>query len=198
MEGEEEAVLTALERAGGGERALLILAPRHPERWDAVAALLEARGVPSVRRSTLDLVGPEAVVEGRPAVLLLDSLGELAAVYRGALGAFVGGTLVPKGGHNPLEPGRLGVPIAVGPSMENFREIAAAFDGATAWARVGSGEELGELWRRWLDEPEGARLLGERAGALVEANRGATAKTLALLAPLLATLPGVHPGGGAP
>ena len=114
MPGEEEAVLTALRAAGGGERALLVLAPRHPERCDEVARLLARQGWRAVRRSRLDVV-EEAAQDGRPPdVVLLDSLGELASLYRPATAAFIGGTLVPTGGHNPLEAARFGVPIAVG------------------------------------------------------------------------------------
>lgn len=223
MEGEEEAVLRAFAAAGGGERALLVLAPRHPERWGAVEALLRARGVSCVRR-TEELIpsrlipsklipskqGPVPSMEesilatpeevrfsegDRVSVVLLDSLGELASVYRLARGAFVGGTLVPKGGHNPLEPARLGVPVAVGPAMENFREIAEEFDRVPAWGRVANAEELGALWRRWVDRPEEARELGGRARRLVLENRGAAERTLAMLAPLLAGL-GRSPGSG--
>jgi 3-deoxy-D-manno-octulosonic-acid transferase len=118
-------------------------------------------------------------------VALLDSLGELAAIYRLAAGAFVGGTLVPRGGHNPLEPARLSIPIAVGPSMENFRAIAEEFDRAGAWLRVRNADELGGALRSWLDEPESARALGARAAKLVEENQGALARTLEALRPLL-------------
>ena len=179
MAGEEEAVLEAFRRLGGGARALLVLAPRHPERWDAVARLLREATVASVRRSAL---APGATTD----ILLLDTLGELAALYRLAAGCFVGGTLVPTGGHNPLEPALFGRPIAVGPSMENFRDMAEQFDLAGAWARVGDAAELATVWQRWLDEPETARSQGARALALVTANRGAIERTLALLEPLLA------------
>lgn len=192
MEGEEEAVLTAFAASGGGERALLVLAPRHPERWGAVEALVRARDFAALRRSALE--GGDGA-GGAVAVVLLDSLGELASVYRLARGSFVGGTLVPKGGHNPLEPARLGVPVAVGPSMENFREIAETFDRLAAWGRVADAEALGALWKSWLDRPEEARELGERALRLVEENRGAAEKTLALLAPLLPA-PAEGEGGG--
>lgn len=179
MPGEEEAVLDAFERLGGGGRALLALAPRHPERWDEVAGLLRARGADFARRSAL----PEA---GRPAVLLLDSLGELAGLYRIAAAAFIGGTLAPKGGHNPLEPARFGVPVAVGPSFHNFREMAEHFDRADAWKRVAGAEELAAAWRGWIDDPAAAREQGARALRLLEENRGALDRTVAMLAPVLA------------
>ncbi len=178
MEGEEELVLAAFAAAGGGARSLLILAPRHPERFAAVAELVERRGFELLRRTAL---APGA----RPAVLVLDSLGELASLYRLAAGAFIGGTLVPTGGHNPLEPARLAVPIAAGPAMDNFREIAAEFDRAAAWRRVGGPEELAGVFRDWLDDAAAARAQGERGAALLASNRGALERTLALLAPLL-------------
>jgi 3-deoxy-D-manno-octulosonic-acid transferase len=191
MAGEEEAVLDALSHLNTrlADRldtpALLVLAPRHPERWDAVERLALARGLAAVRRSRLGGAAG-AGAERRPDVLLLDSLGELAGLYALAAAAFVGGTLVPTGGHNPLEPARFGVPTAVGPSMENFRDMAAEFDGALAWRRVRDGRELGEAWASWLAEPAAARQVGERAARLVEASRGALDRTLALLAPALA------------
>jgi 3-deoxy-D-manno-octulosonic-acid transferase len=188
MAGEEEAVLDAVLATGGGERALLVLAPRHPERWAEVEALLRSRRVDAVRRSSLP-------AHGRPAVVLLDSLGELAGLYRLAAAAFIGGTLVPTGGHNPLEAARFGVPLAVGPSMHNFREMAAAFDRAGAWRRVASARELAAAWGEWLDDPSAGRSLGERALRLVEENRGALARTLEMLAaaiPLGPARPGPH------
>lgn len=179
MSGEEEQVLAAWEQAGGAERALLVLAPRHPERWNEVDALLRTRGVNFIRRSALP--APAA----KPALVLLDSLGELAALYRLAAGAFIGGTLVPTGGHNPLEAARFGVPVAVGPSMENFRDMAEQFDRAGAWRRATSADGLGAVWKSWLDDPAVAREQGARAARLVEENRGALERTLAMLGPMI-------------
>ncbi len=178
MPGEEEAVIEALGRLGGGERALAILAPRHPERFDEVEALLRAGGLVTARRSDL----PES---GRPDAVLLDSLGELSGLYRVAAAAFIGGTLVPTGGHNPLEAARFGVPVAAGPSMENFREMAELFDRAAAWRRVEDARDLGRAWETWLDDPAEAARLGEAGAAIVAANRGALARNLELLAPVL-------------
>jgi len=172
-------VLDAFRRAGGGERALLVLAPRHPERWNEVDTLL--RGENAVRRTALP-------ASGRPAVVLLDSLGELAGLYRLAASAFIGGTLVPTGGHNPLEAARFGVPIAVGPSMHNFREMAEAFDRVRAWRRVKDSRELATVWREWLGNSAAARETGERGLRLVEENRGALARTVEMLKPVLERL----------
>lgn len=181
MEGEEATLLDAFTTLGGGERALLVLAPRHPERWEKVARLLAESGLAHARRT---VAGSGEL----PAVLLLDSLGELAALYRLAAAAFVGGTLVRTGGHNPLEPARFGVPTAVGPSMANFQEIADQFDTDEAWRRVAGAAELAVVWQEWLDDPATARAVGLRGAALVAANRGALERTLALLEPLVATV----------
>jgi len=181
MPGEEEALLAAT--AGLEERALLLLAPRHPERWPEVGTLLERSGRPYVRRS--DLGSTPAATPSKPDVLLLDSLGELAGLYRIASGAFIGGTLVPTGGHNPLEAARFEVPVAVGPSMHNFAEMAARFDAANAWRRVADAADLGAAVRAWLDDSDAARDLGRRGARLVEENRGAVARTLELIRPLL-------------
>lgn len=177
MQGEEEQVLDAFEALD--RPALLVLAPRHPERWDEVARLLERREIRFLRRSTRgteEEIGDETID-----VLLLDSLGELAGLYALAHAAFIGGTLVPTGGHNPLEPARFGVPVAVGPSMENFRDMAAELDREDAWARVRDARGLAEVWRGWIDQPETAHRMGARGEALVEKNRGALEKTVALL-----------------
>jgi 3-deoxy-D-manno-octulosonic-acid transferase len=180
--GEEEQVLDAFARLEAGKRALLVLAPRHPERFAAVARLVGARGLALRRRS--ESFDPQRT-DVSTDVLLLDSLGELAGLYRRAAGAFIGGTLVTRGGHNPLEPARFGVPVVVGPSMENFREIADAFDRAAAWRRVRDAAELAAVWASWLDDPPAARALGASGRALVETNRGALRRTVALVQPLL-------------
>ncbi len=178
MGGEEEQVLEAFEQLGGGDRALLILAPRHPERLGEVEKLLQTRDLPMVRRSRIQ--------PGRqPAVVLLDTMGELASIYRVGSGAFIGGTLVPTGGHNPLEAARFNLPIAVGPSMENFQEMASKFDRDRAWQRVASAAELAAVWEEWLSHPEKAAEMGARAAELVTRNQGALARTLEILAPVL-------------
>ncbi|HUP24919.1 MAG TPA: glycosyltransferase N-terminal domain-containing protein [Thermoanaerobaculia bacterium] len=187
--GEDDQVLEAFERLGAGRAALLVLAPRHPERCAAVARLITSRGLTAQRRTESDVARSPA---SPPDVLLLDSLGELAGLYRLASAAFVGGTLVPRGGQNPLEPARFGVPVVVGPSMENFREIAYAFDGASAWRRAKDAATLAAAWGDWLADPELAREVGARGRALVEANRGALERTLALIRPLLGS--GGSPG----
>ena len=176
MAGEEEQVLDAFAAAGGGARALLVLAPRHPERFAPVAELLERRGLAYARRSG-------GASERPPDILLLDTLGELAGLYRLARAAFIGGTLAPTGGHNPIEAARFGVPVLVGPSMANFREIAEAFDRAAAWRRAEDAAALGRHFAELIGEPRRASELGARGRALVEANRGALERTVELIAP---------------
>ena len=179
MQGEESQVLDGFDRIGGAARALLVLAPRHPERWNEVEELLRKTGLEVLRRSQWS-------VGERPDVLLLDSLGELAALYRVADAAFIGGTLVPTGGHNPLESARFGVPTVVGPSMENFREIAEIFDQAEAWERAADATQLAAVWERWLEDPEVARQIGQRGAEVVRDNKGALKNTLDFLRPFLA------------
>lgn len=175
---EEPQILDAFESLGGGDRALLILAPRL--KHDLSAKLLRKRGLSFVRRSHFP-------VSGRPAVVLLDQMGELASLYRLAAAAFVGNSLSPHGrGHNPIEPASFAVPIAVGPNMEHFQLHADLFDRAGAWQRVADAGELARTWRAWLDSPELAREVGKRAADLIESQRGrAIVKTLELLRPFL-------------
>jgi 3-deoxy-D-manno-octulosonic-acid transferase len=175
---EEPQVLDAFERLGGGDRAMLILAPR---LMDGLSEkLLRQRGLPFVRRSRFP-------VSGRPAVVLLDRVGELASLYRLAAAAFVGNSLSPMGrGHNPIEPAYFAVPIAVGPNMAHFELHADLFDRAGAWQRVADAGELARVWASWLDAPDLARQMGRRAADLVESQRGlAVFKALELLRPFL-------------
>ena len=182
VDGEEELVLSAFHRVRERvPQARLLVAPRHPERFAAVPGLIEAAGFRCVRRSTLD---PAVWTDGE--VLLLDTLGELAQLYALASVVFVGGSLVPSGGHNILEPAVAGKAVLVGPHMENFQEIADAFRSESAMVQVASAEELGrEVGALMLDEPR-RRGLGERARGLVGRNRGAVNRTADALAPLLA------------
>jgi 3-deoxy-D-manno-octulosonic-acid transferase len=178
MGGEETQVLEAFAFAGGTARALLVLAPRHPERWLEVEQLCARAGLEVARRSALP-------GRGRPDVVLLDSLGELPALYRLAHGAFIGGTLVPTGGHNPLEPALHGVPVAVGPSMDNFRQMATEFDLAAGWRRVQGSGQLAEFFTQALEGDLELRAAAARGRELVAANRGAAERTLQAIRPSL-------------
>src|SRR5205823_6999840 len=122
--------------------------------------------------------------EPRVEVVVLDSIGELAHVYQLATVVFVGGSLVDHGGHNILEPAILGRPIVFGPHMQNFREIAGAFVANDAAVQVRSERELEELLMTLLSDPVRRARLGAAARALVEANRGAKARTLDVIAEL--------------
>jgi len=180
-EGEEPLVLRAFSAVlEKHPRTVLILAPRRPERFDAVAGLLAASGVKFWRRS--QLAGTESLSGG---ILLLDSIGELAALYALASVAFVGGSLVPRGGHNILEPAQFGVATLVGPHTENFRDIIGIFERAAAVKVVSAERFAGELLRL-LDDAGARQELGRRAAEIVRQQRGATERTLDELAKLLA------------
>jgi 3-deoxy-D-manno-octulosonic-acid transferase len=182
MAGEEELVLRALRdvRAARPD-ARLVLAPRRPERFAEVPALAEAAGFRCVRRSAL---GGAPWREGE--VLLLDTMGELAGVYALATVVFVGGSLVPTGGHNVLEAAICGKAVVVGPHMENFQEIAAEFRAEGALVQIGSPERLGPETLALLEDPDRRELIGRRARALVDRNRGARRATVEALAGLVA------------
>jgi 3-deoxy-D-manno-octulosonic-acid transferase len=156
----------------------MVLAPRHPERFEEVRQLLDASAVPWWRRSEWSS-GP---ISG--GVLLLDSIGELAAIY--ALGdmAFVGGSLVPRGGHNILEPAQHGVPILVGKHTENFRDVVESFQSRDA-VRVVEPAELPLAFLQLAANQVERKALGQLAIEVVRAQTGATERTLASLEGLL-------------
>ncbi|HEY5908394.1 MAG TPA: 3-deoxy-D-manno-octulosonic acid transferase [Vicinamibacteria bacterium] len=182
LEGEEAAVLAAFQEARTRvPSAWLLIAPRHPERFDVVPALVREAGLRCVRRSVLE-PGAASAAD----VVLLDSLGELAQVYALASAVFVGGSLVPKGGHNILEPAVLGKPVIVGPHMENFREIAEAFRAEGALVQVSDVPSLARELTILLTDEGQRSALGQRGRAVVERNRGAVAFTIDALAGLLA------------
>ena len=157
----------------------MILAPRHPERFPEVAALVEKLGFRLVRRS---LWGGEPLAG---VVFLLDSIGELAALYSLATVAFVGGSLVPRGGHNILEPALYGVPIVTGAHYENFRDIVNYFLSRNAVRVVGLAD-LPLVFMELIANREERERLGCSARAALESQRGATEKTVAALTQLSA------------
>ncbi|MEW5981513.1 MAG: 3-deoxy-D-manno-octulosonic acid transferase, partial [Acidobacteriota bacterium] len=185
LPGEDEILLRSFERirtlVGG---ALLILAPRRPERFGEVVSLSCQAGFRTVRRTAL-IVGGEL----RADVVVLDTIGELAQVYQLATVVFVGGSLVDMGGHNILEPAVLGKPIVFGPHMQNFQEIAETFVRNASAVQVSGPRELEDTLVDLLTRPERRVRLGQAARALVEANRGARTRTLEVIARLL-PLPG--------
>lgn len=189
MEGEEAMLVECLR---GLKRqfpdALLVLAPRHPERFEPVARWLEANGVSYVRRSVLGSAtnGSNQLAGSRhPDVFLLDTLGELAGTYAAATVAFVGGSLVPAGGHNPIEPGLWGKPILFGPSMGNFRLMARAFEEVGAALQVRDAADLRARLSELLGNAERRATMGRAAQALVASSRGATSRTVDKLAQFL-------------
>jgi 3-deoxy-D-manno-octulosonic-acid transferase len=180
MEGEETQILDALAGLGAdGTTPFLILAPRHPERFDAVAQLLTDRGLVFSRRSSGDAIPPDA--DG----FLIDTIGELARTYRMATVAFIGGSLVPTGGHNPLEPAVWGVPVLSGPHVFNFEEVFCEMTEAGGARLVADSAELRVAVAAWLDEPDVATVAGGAGREVVERNRGATARTVSALVELV-------------
>jgi 3-deoxy-D-manno-octulosonic-acid transferase len=176
---------------GDFPKALLVLAPRKPERFAAAATFIDESHRRFVRRSDLPIAGPgitpkaSANSHGIPddaTVLLLDSIGELASLYRVADGAFVGGSLVDAGGHNILEPAAFGKVPVFGPSMENFAAIAARFVDAGAAVQVGSPEDAGVEWIELLKNRDKMKRMGDTARQLVESSRGALDRALAEVA----------------
>ena len=186
-EGEESLVLDAWH--GLSPRPLLVIAPRRPERFDEVARLVEARGLCLLRRSTPPFNLQPSTFNSPPDVYLLDSIGELASVYRGAALAFAGGSLVPSGGQSPIEAWAAGVAVVAGPHMENFRDAAAQGEALGILDRAANSAALGRRFAESLALPDETARRGAGAARFVAANRGAAAATadaLAGLAPALA------------
>jgi 3-deoxy-D-manno-octulosonic-acid transferase len=183
MRGEDEAIIRAFNRVRttpGGANVLLIIAARHPERFDEVERLCKSEGLATVRRSELPIDA-----EPRADAVILDTIGELAHLYQIATAVFVGGSLVPAGGHNILEPALYGKSIVFGPHMENFNEIAETFLTNRAAIQVHSPRELETAIVGLLGDPVRRARLGAAARALIETNRGAKDRTLAVIADLL-------------
>jgi 3-deoxy-D-manno-octulosonic-acid transferase len=183
LRGEEAAALRAFAPIKATmPGAMLILAPRQPERFGEVERLARDAGFVSVRRSELPIDA-----EPRADVVVLDTIGELAQLYQLATAVFVGGSLVDHGGHNILEPAIFGKPIVFGPYMHNFKEIAEAFLANDAAIQVQSERELDAALLALVTDPVRRARLGAAARALVAANRGAKTKTLEVIGELLPT-----------
>ena len=180
-EGEDALILEAHQRLlqVHGD-ALLILVPRHPERFDAVHELCRERFT-TVRRSS------GAAVDGQVQVLLGDTMGELMFLYALADITFVGGSLVPTGGHNPLEPAALALPVITGPHVFNFLEISAMLREADALQQVDDAEGLAAAVRRLIELPQDCRRMGEAGRAVMRANQGALQRLLEALGRLIQT-----------
>lgn len=182
LDGEEPLLLTAwrevLKAVPG---AVLVMAPRHPQRFDAVAQLVAGSGFEVIRATE---IGASAGEIAAGTVVVLDTIGDLAGVYSLATVAFVGGSLVAGGGHNPLEPAQFGVPVLTGGSVFNFREVVEAMR-ARDGIRIVDGDGLPAAMLDLLGDPAGARELGERGREVFEQETGATGRTLAAIEEIL-------------
>jgi 3-deoxy-D-manno-octulosonic-acid transferase len=179
-EGEDEVVLDAHRRLlANHPDALLILVPRHPERFNSVFELCQREGFATVRRST------GANVDAQTRVLLGDTMGELLFLYALADSAFVGGSLVPNGGHNLLEPAALAKPVLSGPHLFNFLDIAAQLREAGALAEVDDAEGLAVEVQRLFELPRDAQRMAEAGLAVMRRNQGALQRLLDGLARLI-------------
>jgi len=177
LPGEDEMVLDAFAALLRSRPDLkLMIAPRHADRFDSVEEIIRRRGFICARRSRLP-------ASGSAPVLLLDTIGELAAAFEFATVVFMGGSLVARGGHNVLEPARFEKPIVFGPHMENFRDMASLFLNGRAAIQVQSASELSPAIERILSNPQLAAELGKNAQSIVEQNTGATNRVIRFLHP---------------
>ncbi len=179
LPGEEELLLRGWpEVVAAVLGAVLVLAPRQADRFDGVAALARARGWTPVRASALAAGLAQGTRVEAGGVVLLDTIGDLGGVYALGAAAFVGGTLAPAGGHNPLEPARFGVPVAMGPSVDNFREVVRALLARDAVRLLRSADELAPALIELLEGGEAVRAMGERGRAVFEAEAGAARRSV--------------------
>jgi 3-deoxy-D-manno-octulosonic-acid transferase len=176
-EGEEDLILDALRDSLGG--ALLVIVPRHPQRFEAVAQLLAARGLKFARRSACDPLRADCEI------VLGDSMGEMAAYYRASDVAFIGGSLLAYGGQNLIEACAAGVPVLIGPHTYNFAHAAASAVAAGAALRVESADDMLRQARSLLDAPGLRERMGKAGAAFCATHRGATQRTLAACERLL-------------
>ncbi len=187
LAGEEDALLEVwqeVQRGASPVASMVLIAPRHTDRFVEVFGLIERHGYVAVRCSSLGEFGMGTMLSGN-VVLLLDTIGDLASMYSVGAVAFVGGSVVAKGGHNPLEPAQFGVPVVMGRSYENFKEIVGAMLDADA-IRMVERESLATSLVELMTDPAGAKAMGERGRAVFEAQAGATERTMAALLTLMA------------
>jgi 3-deoxy-D-manno-octulosonic-acid transferase len=183
-EGEEQALIDAWRAVFGAVAApLLVIAPRHPQRFDAVAGLLDAAGIAFVRRSS------DTAANARHQVLLLDRMGEVPAWCAVAEAVFVGGSLIERGGHNPLEPAAAGRAVIAGPHVFNFQQAFDRLDAAGATLRPADAAGLAAALIQWRDAPASIAAMGVKARAVADSAVGALPATLAVLQPWLARWP---------
>jgi 3-deoxy-D-manno-octulosonic-acid transferase len=180
--GEEEMVLTAHSAVlADAPEALLLLVPRHPERFQSVADLLGRRGFRYERRTTSGGLGPAGGLPPEAQVLLVDTVGELATMYAAVDVAFVGGSLVPVGGHNLLEPAALGVPVITGPYQANSKDVAQSLLQSGGALEVADAAGLAAVVKRLFDDSTERQRMGASGRGVVDANRGSAARVLELV-----------------
>lgn len=177
-EGEEALLLNALVNHPLRGRAVAVIVPRHPERWDATFDAANVRGFRVARRSDAHMAQDVEVIVG-------DSMGEMLAYYGHARAVVMGGTLAGTGGQNLIEPCALGVPVVLGPSVFNFQQAADEAIAAGAAVAVPHADAALHAVLQWIDDPSARDAAGEKASAFVAAHRGATQRTMALLKPFL-------------
>jgi 3-deoxy-D-manno-octulosonic-acid transferase len=180
--GEDDAVVHAFRTAAARVTGLrLVLAPRHPERVSEIERLLAQRGLAAVRRSALPGTPRHAHQAGEPPVIVVDTVGELAGIYAAADVVFVGGSLVPAGGHNMLEPALRRKPVLFGPHVENFRDSADLLVDAGGAMVVADADELGRRLAELLASADRRRAMGQAAAEAVGRRRGALRNTMLLV-----------------
>ena len=176
--GEHEQIIAAHKLlCSSRQKSLLVIAPRHPEQFDQVAALLSDENIAFARWSARDLVNQP--------ILLADTMGEMLTFFGAANCAFIGGSLIDRGGHNPLEAAALGIPVLTGPSYYNFQHIFPPLIANNACTKVNDSAALCKQLAVYANSPEQARLDGEEALKIVQGNSGAIEKTLSMLGPHL-------------
>jgi 3-deoxy-D-manno-octulosonic-acid transferase len=189
-EGEEKLIVDALVRGPWPPEALVVIVPRHPQRFEEVAALLEARGLATQRRSILGDAQVVAPVDAATRVWLGDSMGEMIAYYRAADVSYIGGGLLPYGTHNLIEACAVGCPVLLGPHTFNFAQASADALAAGAALQVRDVGELLKVARHLLAKDAERARRAEAAVNFAMRHRGATERTLACLAPYLGAAPG--------
>ena len=188
---EEGLVLDAYKRLRQTHDDLrLLIAPRLPDRFDFVSRRLDASGFSYLRRSDLKANGAKS--EQNADIILLDSVGELTGVFPHATIVFMGGTLVPRGGHNLIEPAQFSKPVVFGPHMENFREMARVFLEETAAIQIADVRSLAVEIGKLLGSPEMSETIGTNARNLVDRNAGATLRAINAISETLDNRPGIE------
>jgi len=181
---EEEIILESIQRLRQKQQVRLLLAPRHPERFNEVGALLQKSGLSWTRRTN-----PPEPSDTEASIVLLDTIGELPATYALAQIVFVGGTIVDKGGHNMLEPAAAGATVVTGAHTHNFHAIVDLMNEAGALVQLpaledaAASDELAYVFEKLLASPSEREALGRRAKQLITANQGAADRTMQLITP---------------